>query len=63
MDVLVDGIDGNNLNFYPRRVSFDLECVSRNAAAYTFPTRELQGCLFNYAKAFWRKTQEMRTTN
>ena len=48
----------HNLNFSPRRVSLDLECVSRNAAAYTFPTTELQGCLFHYAKAIWRKTQE-----
>jgi hypothetical protein len=29
-----------------------------NAAAYIFPTTELQGCLFNYAKAIWRKHQE-----
>jgi hypothetical protein len=28
------------------------------AATYTFPTAELQGCLFHYAKAIWRKTQE-----
>ena len=56
--ILKDIASRHNLNFSPRRVSLDLECVSRNAAAYTFPTTELQGCLFHYAKAIWRKTQE-----
>jgi hypothetical protein len=49
--ILKDIASRNNLNFSPRRVSFDLECVSRNAAAYTFPPTELQGFLFHYAKA------------
>ena len=56
--ILKDIASRHNLNFSPTRVSLDFECASRNAAAYTFPTTELQGCLFNYAKAIWRKTQE-----
>jgi len=56
--LLKDMASRHNLNFSPRRVSLDLESASRNAATYTFPTAELQSCLFHYAKAIWRKTQE-----
>ena len=56
--LLKDIASRHNLNFSPRRVSLDLACVSRNPATYTFPTAELQGCLFHYGKVIWRKTQE-----
>ena len=56
--LLKDIASRHTLYFSPRRVSLNLECASRNAATYTFPTAELQGCLFHYGKAIWRKNQE-----
>ena len=56
--LLEDIASRHNLNFSPRRVSFDLEGASRNAATDKFPNAELYGCLFHYAKTIWRKTQE-----
>ncbi|VDH99836.1 Hypothetical predicted protein [Mytilus galloprovincialis] len=40
------------------RVSLNFECASRNAVSHVFPNAELKGCLFHYAKAIWKKTQE-----
>ena len=48
----------HNLNFQQVRVSLDFECASRNAVCHVFPNVELKGCLFHYAKAIWKKTQE-----
>lgn len=48
----------HNLNFHPDRVSLDFECASRNAVSHVFPNAELKGCLFHYAKAIWKTTQE-----
>ncbi|XP_076071644.1 uncharacterized protein LOC143043030 [Mytilus galloprovincialis] len=48
----------HNLNFHPNKVSLDFECASRNAVSHVFPNAELKGCLFHYAKAIWKKTQE-----
>lgn len=39
-------------------MSLDFECASRNAVSHVFPNAELKGCLFHYAKAIWKKTQE-----
>ena len=55
--LLKDISSRHSLNFSPRRVTFDFECASRNAATDTFPSADLLRFLFHYAKTIWRKTQ------
>ncbi|XP_060062976.1 uncharacterized protein LOC132543455 [Ylistrum balloti] len=48
----------HNLNFSSSTVSLDFECPSHNAVTQTFPSAELNGYLFHFTKAIWKKTQE-----
>ena len=56
--LLKDIATRHNFNFSPDYINLDFECASRNASLQVFPNAQLKGCLFHYAKAIWKKTQE-----